>query len=216
MGEFPLKFKSKISINSITLLTVVALFEAFLIYSYVRSSSWQLLVLSAFIGIPLVLFFIPMFLFAKFVFADHSLILSAGLLQKLDIPYQDMYGYQLTDQAAQVDYGFSNRKVAIYYTNHRGDEAVVTVGPKYIRDFVDALKAHTGLDVTPSEPGYQEIQEAFNKDQSEEQRRAARKRFFKILKEGYVDKKLEVQSRERLYQKVEAARQRKSAGNKED
>jgi hypothetical protein len=191
------------------------LFTGIFIYFTVTSFSVPLLVLAIIFSLMLILLLVPMYFSMRYILEEDGLRIKVGWFANRFFPYSTIFGFQRVLAEAKNSYGLSTRKrIAIYLKGTGGGYDVVTITPKNEDGFVEAFTKQTGIEITPPDPTFREIQDEYNAKTSEAQRRAARRRLKEALSKGYDKDLLEAETPETL--KERAAYNEEAAAAVED
>lgn len=116
-----------------------------------------------------------MYFSMKYIVEEDRLRIKVGWFANRFFPYSSIFGFQRVLAEAKNSYGLSTRKrIAIYMKGTGGGYDVVTITPKNDEGFIEAFAKQTGIDITPPDPTFREIQDEYNAKTSEAQRRAGK------------------------------------------
>lgn len=179
------------------------LFTAIFVYFTVTSFSVTLLILAIIFSLMFFVLLIPMYFSMKYIVEEDGLRIKVGWFANRFFPYSSIFGFQRVLAEAKNSYGLSTRKrIAIYMKGTGGGYDVVTITPKNDEGFIEAFAKQTGIDITPPDPTFREIQDEYNAKTSEAQRRAARRRLKEALSKGYDKDVLEAETPETLKERA--------------
>jgi len=174
------------------------LFDAGFIAATVIAFSIPSLIISILFCAMTLFVLVPMYAGTKYIVEEDGLRVRMGWIKNTLYAYDRFFGYQQVKAVAQNHYGLSHTHVLALYTKEYNGYAVMSISPKDMHGFIKAFGEKTGLEITPPDPTFREIQDEYNKKTSEAQRKAARDRLKGVLFKGYGSDMTEAETPESL------------------
>jgi hypothetical protein len=191
-------YRTKVDAVFYIALGLVLLFCAGLLYLLINSFDVKILILLVFFSVAEVFFLIPMCFFTRYTLGEQALTIHVGWFAKRTIEYESIFAFQKSAMDANVSYGFSEKKLALFFINDRQGNDVITITPRDEDGFIRRFSALTGLVLTPPDPSYKDLQKEYDAKTSPERRRIARKKLWNVVSKGFDPERIEPVSPETI------------------
>ena len=135
-----------------------------------------------------------MYLRTSYTIQEQEIIIRYGYITRA-YTYSDLFAFQKVDQALDLIYGFSAKRIALFlYNKDSNKRTVFGVTPKDEEGFIRALTEKSAIEITPPLPDTQNFIDVYSAGATSSQRKAARRRFFTSLLSGYEQETLKGES----------------------